>query len=96
MDIGELKEYRSLLMLIVIGTIPTAIIAFALKSLFEFSFYDFFLLSIGFFISGVFIFITKFFKKAREVLISSMRFSLELPKDFLFSRAFLEVVSPYH
>ena len=63
MEIGEVKEYRNLLMLIIIGTIPTAIIAFGLKSLFEFSFYDFFLLSIGFFISGVFIFITKFFKK---------------------------------
>ena len=63
MEVGELKEYRNLLMLIIIGTIPTAIIAFALKSLFEFSFYDIFLLSIGFFMSGVCIFITNFFKK---------------------------------
>jgi len=68
MEIREVKEYRNLLVLIIIGTIPTAIIAFALKSLFEFSFYDFLLLSIGFFISGVFIFITKFFKKgARSI-----------------------------
>ena len=63
MEIGEAKEYRNLLMLIIIGTIPTAIIAFTFKSFFEFSFYDFFLLSIGFFISGIFVFITKYYKK---------------------------------
>ena len=63
MSLQAVKEYRKLLMLIIIGTIPTAIIAFALKSFFEFSFYDFFLLSIGFLISGIFIYITKYFKK---------------------------------
>ena len=63
MSLQDVKDYRNLLMLIIIGTIPTAVIAFALKSLFEFSFYDFFLLSIGFLISGIFIFITKFFNK---------------------------------
>ena len=63
MEVGEVKEYRNLLILIIIGTIPTAIIAFAFKSLFEFSFYDFYLLSIGFLISGIFVFITKFYKK---------------------------------
>jgi undecaprenyl-diphosphatase len=51
MDYQAVKDYRNLLMLIIIGTIPTAVIAFALKSLFEFSFYDFFLLSVGFLIS---------------------------------------------
>lgn len=66
MSLQSVKEYRKLLMLIVIGTIPTAVIAFALKSLFEFSFYDFFLLSIGFLISGIFIYITKFFKKGSK------------------------------
>ena len=63
MEIGEAKEYQNLLMLIMIGTIPTAIITFAFESLFEFSFYNFFLLSIGFLISGVFVFMTKFYKK---------------------------------
>lgn len=63
MSLQDVKNYRNLLMLIIIGTIPTAVIAFALKSLFEFSFYDFFLLSVGFLISGIFIFITKFFNK---------------------------------
>lgn len=63
LNTDETTYYRNLLMLIIIGTIPTAIIAFSLRSLFEFSFYDFFLLSIGFLISGVFIFITKFFNK---------------------------------
>ena len=66
MDYQDVKVYRNLLMLIIIGTIPTAVIAFALKSLFEFSFYDFFLLSVGFFISGIFIYITKFFKKGTK------------------------------
>ena len=63
MSLQAVREYRKLLMLIIIGTIPTAIIAFALKSFFEFSFYDFFLLSLGFLISGIFIYITKYFKK---------------------------------
>lgn len=66
MSLQAVKEYRKLLMLIIIGTIPTAVIAFTLKSLFEFSFYDFFLLSIGFLISGIFIYITKFFKKGSK------------------------------
>ena len=63
MSLQAVREYRNLLVLIIIGTIPTAIIAFALKSFFEFSFYDFFLLSIGFLISGIFVYITKYFKK---------------------------------
>ena len=66
MSLQAVKEYRELLMLIIIGTIPTAIIAFALKSFFEFSSYDFFLLSIGFLISGIFIYITKYFKKGSK------------------------------
>jgi len=66
MSLQAVREYRKLLMLIIIGTIPTAVIAFGLKSLFEFSFYDFFLLSIGFLISGIFIYVTKFFKKGSK------------------------------
>lgn len=63
MDENLLKTNRKLFTLILIGTIPTAIIAFSFRSLFIFSFYDYLLLSIGFFISGIFIFFTKFLKK---------------------------------
>ncbi len=66
MDLNTINEYRRLLIFIIVGTIPTVIIAFGLRSLFEYSFYDFFLLSVGFFISGIFIFITKYFKKGKR------------------------------
>ena len=64
MSLQAVKEYRKLLMLIIIGTIPTAIIAFALK--YPSSNFHFMIsccLYIGFLISGIFIYITKYFKK---------------------------------
>lgn len=82
MEAKEVKSYRNLLMLIIIGTIPTAIIAFSLKSLFEFSFYDIFLLSIGFLISGVFIFITKFYNKGSKGLGKSDAFLIGIAQGF--------------
>src|SRR5690349_4457551 len=78
----ETKYYRDLLMLIIIGTIPTAIIAFSLRSLFEFSFYDFFLLSIGFLISGIFIFITKFFNKGSKSIGKFDAFLIGIAQGF--------------
>ncbi|MDQ4074393.1 MAG: undecaprenyl-diphosphate phosphatase [Thermoproteota archaeon] len=68
MDVDSIKEYRQLLILIIVGTIPTAIIAFGLRSLFEYSFYDFFLLSIGFFISGIFLWVSRYFKAGNKEL----------------------------
>lgn len=82
MEIEEVKSYRNLLMLIIIGTIPTAIIAFSLKSLFEYSFYDIFLLSIGFLISGVFIFITKFYNKGSKGLGKFDAFLMGIAQGF--------------
>lgn len=66
MSLQAVKEYRKLLVFIIIGIIPTAIIAFALRPFFESTFYDFFLLSIGFLISGIFLYITKYFKKGSK------------------------------
>lgn len=82
MESSEVKYYRNLLILIVIGTIPTAIIAFSLKSLFEFSFYNFFLLSIGFLISGVFIFVTKFFDKGSRPIGKFDAFLMGIAQGF--------------
>jgi undecaprenyl-diphosphatase len=66
MDLDSIKENRELLIFIIVGTIPTAIIAFGLKSIFVYSFYSFFLLSIGFFISGIFILMTKYLKRGSK------------------------------
>jgi undecaprenyl-diphosphatase len=47
---NPIKEYQKLLMLIIIGTVQAAIIAFILKSLFEYSFCYLLLLAVGFFL----------------------------------------------
>ena len=65
-DLKSIKWGRRFLLLIILGLIPTALMGVALRSFFEESFYSMWSLGLGFIISGVMIFATKFINKGTK------------------------------
>jgi len=59
----SMKRGRRYLLLIILGMIPTALIGVGFRSIFEESFYSMWSIGLGFIITGVMIFVTKFIDK---------------------------------
>ncbi|HEY8140804.1 MAG TPA: undecaprenyl-diphosphate phosphatase [Nitrososphaera sp.] len=59
---------KRMLWLIILGTVPTAIIGLTFRSFFEYSFYDPLSISIGFIVTGILLLATKFLKPGNKKL----------------------------
>jgi undecaprenyl-diphosphatase len=63
-----------LILLIIIGMIPTAIIGIVFRSFFEFSFYDTTSIAIGFIVTGLLVIVTRFLKNGYKRIENSDAF----------------------
>jgi len=65
-ELKSIKWGRKFLLLIILGMIPTALMAVSFRSIFEESFYSMWSIGLGFIISGAMIFVTKFMGKGKN------------------------------
>lgn len=65
---GPYPQESRMLWLVILATIPTAVIGLAFRSFFEYSFYDPLSIGTGFIITGVFLLITLFLKAGSKKL----------------------------
>lgn len=65
-DLQSIEWGRRFLLLIILGLVPTALMGIGFRSFFEESFYSMWSIGLGFIVSGVMIFVTKFIDKGTK------------------------------